>query len=394
MLAITNGRVILPDDKAGGHFAARTGLALLVEAGRIRAVVPETEIDKGRGDCRIYDAGGCFVSPGFINIHIHGCFGADTMDDSEQAIPIMRRGLPSMGVTSFLPTTMTCPAGDIEKALRRIGEQMQKTGGSLGAEVLGAHMEGPFISAAHKGAQAGENIRKADFSLLEPFSGVIRYLTLAPEELKGDYGFVGECRKRGITVSMGHTSATYEQALEAYEHGVRHATHLYNAMTAFHHRQPGVVGAVLDTDCVAELIADGIHSHAAAQRLAWRAKGGENIILITDSLRACGLGDGESELGGQKVFVRGQLAALADGTIAASVATMDHVLRTFAGSTGLSLPRAVELVSRVPAEEMGCSAERGSLEPGKLANITVFDEQVKIKASFVRGELCYPEAGA
>lgn len=389
MLAITNGRIILPDNEAGGHFMDKTGLTLLIEAGHIKAVVPDSQFGSEVEDCQIYDAQGRFVSPGFINIHIHGCFGADTMDSSEQAVLTMRRGLPSMGVTSFLPTTMTCSAEAIAIALCHIRAQMKQAGGNLGAEVLGAHMEGPFISATHKGAQAEENIRKADFSLLEPFADVVKYITLAPEELEGDYSFVERCREHGIIVSMGHTSASYEQAIEAYEHGVRHATHLYNAMTAFHHRKPGVVGAVLDTDCVTELIADGIHAHAAAQRLVWHAKGGQNIVLITDSLRACGLGDGESELGGQKVFVKGQLATLADGTIAASVATMDHVLRTFACSTGISLPRVAELVSRVPAEEMGCLAERGTLEAGKLADIVIFDEQVKIAAAFVRGELCY-----
>ena len=386
MLAIINGKVILPDAQAGGHFQAVPGRVVLIDGKYIKSIVSQQESPSVDGEYEIFDAEGRYVSPGFINIHIHGCLGADTMDKDPEAIPTMRRGLTKMGVTSLLPTTMTCPLEEIYQALANVRNNMQSEGG---AEVLGAHMEGPFISPDKKGAQSAASIRPADFKLLEPYLDVIKYITLAPEELHGDYAFVEQCRRAGIHVSMGHTSADYEAALEAYHHGIRHATHLFNAMAPFQHRKPGVVGAVLDTDCVAELIADGIHAHAAAQRLAWRLKGEGRLILITDSMRACGLSDGESELGGQKVFVKGQLATLADGTIAASVATMDHVVRTFAKSTGIGLARTVELVTRVPAEEMGCAGERGILQPGSLANIAVFDEEANVYATFVHGLLDY-----
>lgn len=388
MLAIIGGRLILPDERADGHFEALSGLALLIEDGRIKDVVPEIQLRAENKNCQTWNAGGRFVSPGFINIHIHGCFGADTMDRDPESLKTMCRKLPSLGVTSFLPTTMTCPMDEVQAALGRIREHMNNPWLAGGAEVLGANMEGPFVSRIYKGAQAEENICRADFSLVEPYKDVVKYLTLAPEELQGDYGFVRSCRYAGIIVSLGHSAAAYEEAEEAFRQGVTHATHLFNAMSPLHHRKPGAVGAVLDKDFTAELIADDVHCHPAAQRLAWRLKG-EKLILITDSCRACGLGDGESELGGQKVFVQDGVATLADGTIAASVASMDRVVAKFARNTGLSLPRAVELVTRVPARELGCEAERGSLEPGHLANITVFDDDVNIYATFVRGQLCY-----
>lgn len=383
MLAIINGRVLLPQEQ-GGHFTEQRGLAVLVEGERIHDIVPQQRL---AADMEVLDAGGRYVAPGFIDLHIHGFAGADAMDGTGEALGKMRQGLPSTGVTAFLPTTMTCPWADIEKALSVVRQEMGRPAG--GAEVLGAYLEGPFISAAHQGAQKKENIRRADFSLLEPWLDTLKYVVLAPEELQGDYSFVADCRRAGIIVSMGHTDATYEQALEAYEQGVRHATHLFNAMPPLHHRRPGAVGAALDTDCVAELIADGIHLAPAALRLVWRAKGGENIVLITDSMRACGMGDGPSELGGQQVFVKGPLATLADGTIAGSVATMNHVVKTFAEAAGIGLPGAVELATRVPAEEMGCGDERGSLKVGSLADIVIFDENIAIHAAMVRGKIAY-----
>lgn len=390
MLAIINGRLIIPTEKDDSNFEATEGNALIIENGRIKAIVPEAQAKNAAGSCKVWDAKGLYVSPGFINIHIHGCFGADTMDDDAEAIRFMRKRLPSMGVTSFLPTTMTCTEDEIRRALEHIRSNMEETGPEYGAEVLGAYLEGPFISAAHKGSQEESNILPADFTMLEPFRDIIRYVVVAPEELKGDYSFVEKCKNEGIIVSMGHTSATYEEAIEAFNHGICHVTHLYNAMSAFHHRNPGVVGAALDMDFAAELIADGVHCHAASQRTAYRLKG-DKLILITDSCRAAGLGDGESELGGHKVFVKDQVARLADGTIAAGVASMNRVVKQFSQATGTAIPRAVELATRTPAKELGCLNDRGIIKPGCLANLTVFDEDVDIYATFVEGKLLHQE---
>ena len=393
MLAIINGRLILPDERAGGHFEAISGLALLIEDGRIKDVMPEVRLRADLPDCQIWDAGGRFVSPGFIDIHIHGCFGADVMDKEPEAMKTMCQQLPSMGVTSFLPTTITSSVENIHGALERVRAHMVNPWLAGGAEVLGANMEGPFISPRYKGSHQARFVIPAHFSLVEPYADVVKYITLAVEELGGDYRFVEKCREAGIIVSLGHSNAIYEEGVEAFQQGVTHATHLYNAMSPLHHREPGVVGAVLDEDFVAELIADDIHCHPAAQRLAWQLKG-DRLVLINDSCRACGLGDGVSELGGQQIYVEGGLATLADGTIAASVASMDQVVANFARNTGISLPMAVELATKVPAQELGCLDQRGVLEPDHLANITVFDDDVNIFATFVRGQICYSQAGA
>ena len=388
MLAIVNGRLILPDERVGGHFEAISGLALLIEDGRIKDVVSEVRLRADYAKYQTWDAGGRYVSPGFINIHIHGCFGADTMDKKPEAIKTMCQNLPAHGVTSFLPTTITASIEDIQAALDRVREFMKNPWLAQGAEVLGANMEGPFINPAHRGSHQVRHVVPARFSLVEPYADVVKYITVAPEEMDG-FSFVDKCREAGIIVSIGHSGAIYEEAVDFFQQGVSHATHLYNAMSPLHHREPGVVGAVLEADnVVAELITDDVHCHPAAQRLACRLKG-DKLVLITDSCRACGLGDGVSELGGQQIYVEGGLATLADGTIAASVASMNEVVRNFARNTGLSLPRVVELVTKVPAQELDCLWQRGILEPERLANITVFDDDVNIFATFVRGQFCY-----
>lgn len=382
MLAIINGKCILPDEQ--GDFAIETGKVILCEGERIKGIVSEREAADLNIEDTI-DAKGCYVSPGFLNVHIHGCDGMDTMDDEETALPKMSRLQAKTGVTGFLPTTMTCAWDDVAKAFSHIRHYQQQQ--PAGARILGAHMEGPFISPAKKGAQAECNIRPADFELVEPWQDVVRIITLAPEELP-DYHFVELCEEAGITVSIGHTAADYETVMEAVtEHGVHHITHLYNAMTPFHHRNPGVVGAALDSLANCEIIADNVHSHPAAQRLLYHAKGGRNIILITDSLRACGVGDGPSELGGQKVFVKGELATLEDGTIAGSVATMNRCIKIFWENTGAPLARVIEMATKTPAAELNLYDELGSLEAGKRADIVIFDDDVKIKQTIIGGKV-------
>ena len=231
---------------------------------------------------------------------------------------------------------------------------------------------------------------RSDFSLLEPYQDVVKILTLAPEELGGNPFFIRQCQKAGILVSMGHTAADYDTARKAIEEwGVLHVTHLYNAMTPFQQREPGAVGAALDTAANCELITDNIHSHPMAQRLAYRMKGSRHLILITDSMRACGLGDGESELGGQKVYVKGQRATLADGTIAGSVLTMDRAMAVFRQNTGAPLAEVVSMVTQLPAQELGIYGMRGVLLPGRLADITIFDEALQIRRTIVRGRTVY-----
>jgi N-acetylglucosamine-6-phosphate deacetylase len=351
---------------------------------KITAVLPEPEFSPELAE-EIIDANGRYVSPGFINVHIHGCCGVDAMDDDAAALDKMCEILPKTGVTAFLPTTMTYDFPKIYRSLDRIKRAMGKSGGAV---VLGAHVEGPFISTKYKGAQAAQNIVQADFSLLEQYKDVMKIITLAPERLD-DYSFVELCRQNGICVSIGHSEADYEQALAAIDGGVSHVTHLFNAMPPLHHRKPGIIGAVLDSDVNCELIADNVHVHPALQRMVYRNKAAEHIILITDSMRACMLPDGKSELGGQDVFVENQVARLADGTIAGSVLTMDQAVKRFWENTGANLAEVVAMASANPAKELGLFDECGSIDVGKNADLVIFDENLTVFTTMVKGKKVY-----
>ena len=366
----------MPNDR--GEFVVRDGLAVAFD-GLIRAVEPLDRVDLRRGE--VVDADGLFVAPGFINTHIHGCNGFDTMDETPEALAEMSKFLPSTGVTAFLPTTMTMPLETVQAALSRIREAMSAP--AEGARVLGAHVEGPYISAKHKGAQAEGCIRAADFAEIADFTDVIKIITIAPEELSADSDFIQRCRRAGVIVSIGHSDADYDTAMKAIAEGANHITHLFNAQTGLHHRRPGIVGAALDSNAVVELIADNVHVHPAAQRLVWRAKAHSQIELITDSMRACGLSDGVYEFGGQRVTVRRERALLDDGTIAASIAPLNRVLAKFRANTGASIPEVVELVTKNPAVELGIYDRLGSLEVGKAGDIVLFDEDFNIKAAYV-----------
>lgn len=372
MKTLVNGRLIVPDER--GDFKIVRGALNFDE--KIFSLGEPVD------GAEIFDAENNFVAPGFVNVHIHGAAGVDTMDDDLTALKNLAEFLPTTGVTSFLPTTMTMPLEKIHGALERIRRGKNF---SHGARILGAHLEGPFISEQFNGAQASENILPADFSLIENFSDVIKIITVAPEKCPAE--FISRCREKNIVVSIGHSAATYDETLTAIAGGASHVTHLFNAQTGFHHRRLGIVNAALDSHVTVELIADDVHVHPAAQRVVARCKPRREIVLITDSFRACGLGDGVSELGGQKVFVRGKFATLADGTIAASVATMNTVLKNFCANTGMNVAAGVELVTKNPAIELGVYHLLGSLTVGKAADITIFDDDFTVKKTFVRGRL-------
>ena len=269
MKAIINGRFIIPDET--GRFTVEGGLALFFDE-KIRAIRSAATVSAAEREeleaC--IDARGAYVSPGFLNVHIHGCVGADTMDDDPEAIRKMQLFQARTGVTAFLPTTMTYDFPTLGRAFRHVREAMAR---EEGARVLGCHMEGPFISPAKKGAQAEKNIAKADFAKIAPYQDIVKIITVAPEELPDGGQFIADCHAHGIVVSLGHTAADYATARQAIEeYGAKHITHLFNAMTGLHQRHPGVVGAALDTDANCELIVDNVHIHPAAQRIVYRLK--------------------------------------------------------------------------------------------------------------------------
>lgn len=372
MTAIKNGKFILPDER-GNFFVAENKILTFDE--KILEIGDSTDAEK------IIDAENNFVAPGFINIHIHGCNNFDTMDATPAALDEMCKFLPSTGVTSFLPTTMTMKISEIKNALKNI--RVNKN--IYGAKILGANLEGPFISEKFCGAQDKKNIISTDFEIFADFLDVIKIITIAPEELN-DFNFIDRCREKNIVVSIGHSAANYETALKAIQRGANHITHLFNAQTGLHHRKPGIVGAAFDSNATVELIADNVHTSPTAQRVVWKVKPCEEIILITDSFRACGIGNGESELGGQKVFVRGNLATLADETIAASIAKLNEVAKNFHENTSATVAETVELVTKNPAKKLDLYDKIGSLEVGKSADFVIFDENFNVKKTFVNGQ--------
>ena len=345
----------------------------------------ESLIDEGRFE---------FVLPGFIDVHIHGSGGKDVMDGTPEALAHISRTITQAGTTSYLPTTMTMSEEKICKALENIRNEktrLEAEGKTEGARILGAHLEGPFISEKFKGAQAAEHIQKPNNRWLKNYYDVVKLITMAPEEDE-NFEMIKEWSQRGIVVSVGHTAADYDTAVAAYEAGARHITHLFNAMTPLHHRNPGVVGAALNQPFAVEVICDGFHVHRDAVALVTRAKALEKIIMITDCMRAGFQGDGESELGGQKVYVRGDQCLLASGTIAGSILRMDQALRNLISFTELELVDAVKMLGLNAAKDLGVDALYGSISVGKFADLVFMDDAMHVKKTLVSGVTQFEEA--
>ena len=373
MKAIVNGKIILPDSIVEGR-------ALLFDekiAG-LSETVPE--------GAEIIDAKGRYVAPGLVDIHIHGYLGEDTSDGSVEGIRKMAEGIVKNGVTAWLPTTMTVSYDDLRHAFDAVRVLMDKKNNPKGAQIMGVHAEGPFINPSKKGAQAVEYIRPADAPFLIENSDVIRIVTIAPE-MPGALDCIREVtEKTSILVSMGHTAANYETAKAGIEAGVRHATHLFNAMTPLNHRDPGVVGASLADDRVStELIAETFHISPDLFGLVAKVKG-DNLILITDCTRAGGLEDGEYTLGGQPIFVKGIECRLADGTIAGSVLKLNNAIRNMRDHTSLPLEQIVRMASINAARCIGLDKTKGSLEAGKDADIILADENFAVSETIIAGE--------
>ena len=380
---ITNGRLpaeFVDNDPTGDGFG--TG-SIMLERDRITAVG-----ERMTGDGQELDAAGCYILPGFVDVHVHGGDGRDTMDADPDALAAMGRFFARHGVTGYLPTTMTAPLADIRAAVATVAGA---TAPIDGARMLGVHLEGPYISPAFPGAQQPADIRSPNVGEFADMvaAGPVRMITLAPEQ-PGAQDLVRAALDAGVTVVAGHTSATYEEAIDAFDLGVSQATHTYNAMTGLHHRRPGTLGAVLTDDRVfAQLIADNIHVHPAAMALLARCKGAARTVLITDAMRAAGLAAGDYELGGQPVTVRDGRCCLADGTLAGSVLTMDRALANFMAATDWSLAQAWPTTSRTPAASIGLSDQLGSIQPGYLADLVLLDEDHVVVATIVGGQIAY-----
>lgn len=333
----------------------------------------------------IIDANGDYVSPGFIDLHIHGAGGKDTMDGTISDLEAISVTIAQNGVTGFLPTTLSMEKHKIHQALDAISIAMKTE--PVGAKILGAHMEGPFLSPVYCGAHDVGKLQKADFRFIQDYLDVIKIITFAPEE-DPEFRFLKQVHTDSrILLSMGHTNSDYETAMEAMRLGVNHATHLFNAMPPFLHREPGPIGAVLNSKMTYELIADTIHVHPAFFQILLNAKGKEKMVLITDSTRAAGMEAGVWELGGQKVIADGNSVRLSDGKLAGSIVGMNKAVYNILQHTDLEIHEAVGLASINPAKLIGLDQHKGSIEIGKDADIVVFDEKLNVKLTILEGRI-------
>lgn len=342
-------------------------------------------------DGRMLDASGCYVIPGLVDVHFHGCVGEDFSDASPEGLQRMADFELSQGVTYICPAGMTLPEDQLTAICRNAAAHRAKNAG--GAQLVGLHLEGPFLSTAKKGAQNGDFLHDPDSAMLRRLQkaaeGCVKLVTVAPEQ-PGAMDFIRAAVADGIAVSVGHTTADYDTAAAAFAAGADHATHLYNGMPPLHHRSPGVIGAAFDDPKVqVELICDGIHIHSSVVRATFRLFGAERVILISDSLRATGMPDGQYPFGGQEIEVHGNRATILGHpeTLAGSVTSLMGCLRQ-AVAFGVPLADAVRAASYNPARSIGIDRQAGSLDTGKEASLILLDrEDLSIRAIVFQGEL-------
>ncbi|MFQ6053352.1 MAG: N-acetylglucosamine-6-phosphate deacetylase, partial [Candidatus Bathyarchaeia archaeon] len=373
-------------------FETVPGGAVVVEDGRITYVGAE---DEAEVPARTYDFHGDFVAPGFIDLHTHGGAGFDVMDATAGALDGVAGFLAAGGVTSFLPTASSAPHENLMALAHAVKTVMDR--GPLSAEVLGLHLEGPYLNPARRGAQDAAYIRPPDIDevaeIQREAGGAMRMLTLAPEAA-GALEMAGWLRSQGVVPAVGHTDATYVEMEGAVDSGFRHVSHLFNGMRPFHHRDPGVVGAALTDDGVTvDVIADGVHLHPAALRLTVATKGAERTALVSDSIGPAGLPDGEYLSGGRRVILESGRCLLELGVLAGSTIRLCEAVRNMMELTGRPLTEAVEMASTTPARIIGAADRKGRLEPGLDADLTVFDRRFNVLLTMVGGRVVY-ERGA
>lgn len=359
---------------------------IIVKSGKIAG------LGKGEyeGTLPKYDANGLHVLPGFIDIHIHGGYGEDAMDASETGLKHLAESLLSEGTTSFLATTMTQSDDNIIKALKNIVKYQANHNKYQAADIVGIHLEGPFISEHKVGAQNPKYVQRPSIEKIQQFQNIanqqIKVITFAPE-VSGARETLAAFHDK-IKFSIGHTVATYDEVNEAVEQGARHVTHLYNAGTPFEHREPGVFGAAWTNDTLStELIVDGIHSHPAAVKIALKQKGNKQFLLITDAMRAKGMPDGEYDLGGQNVHVKGAEARLESGALAGSILKMNEGVKNLMVFTGESLDKIWRVTSLNQAIALNIEHQKGSLAVGKDADIVILDNDQTVCATIKEGEI-------
>jgi N-acetylglucosamine-6-phosphate deacetylase len=380
---VIGGRVILEDRIC-------EEAVLVCEAGKIEYVGPRREEVP---DVVLTDG---YIAPGYVDIHIHGCQGHDVMDGTETALQGISQALVTRGVTGFLATTLTADLQSLLHVLELCREFANEQIGAdrgAGASLLGVHLEGPWINKRYRGAQNEAHVVppcvEEAKSLLAAAGGLLKVVTLAPEQPHA-YEVIAYLHEQGVKASVGHTDATYEHVQTALQHGLSHVTHCFNAMRGLHHREPGVVGAAMHHDeLTTELIADGVHVHPVVMSILYRIKQAAKLVLVSDSMRAVGLGDGEYDLGCLRVQMKNGEARLEDGTLAGSTLTLERAVQNMVRLCNVSLPDAVRMASATPAEVIGFGDRKGKLAAGYDADFLLLDDELNVRQTYVGGQLAY-----
>lgn len=385
-MIITNGTIVTDDLITKG--------TVVTIGDRIMYVGNEEEGEKIKkaaipGVFEIIDAQGGIIAPGLIDVHMHGSAGLELMDGTAEAIRTMARFLAESGTVGFLPSTVTA----MEEKTRAVVELVADyVGADDEAEVLGVHLEGPYINEKYKGAQYGPAIRQPNLDELAELQGILgeklRLVTLAPE-VPGSLEAIAWLKERGVTVSIGHSDATYEQALAGFAAGITHATHTYNGMRGLHHREPGALGAILATPGIwAELVADLVHVHPGAIKVMLRSVGTQNMVLVTDAVQATGLPEGEYMLGDQRIFVKDGAARLVEGNLAGSTLTMLKAVRNMIEEIGVPMQEAFRMASSNPAQSIQL-VDRGWIREGNRADFVILTANFEVQKTIIAGKVVY-----
>ncbi|WP_238579129.1 N-acetylglucosamine-6-phosphate deacetylase [Neobacillus niacini] len=387
LLLMVHGKAVLENEVAESIY-------IFIENGKIQEIGPIKALPSHLENVeKIEIPEGQNVVPGFIDVHIHGAAGADTMDATIEALETMAKALPAEGTTSFLATTITQKHENIENALRNAALYLNGHNDSGKADILGVHLEGPFINKKRAGAQPMEYIINPDIELFKHWQelaeGSIKLVTVAPE-LENGTNFVSYLHENEVIASIGHSDAVYEEMENAVQAGAKQVTHLFNGMRGIHHREPGVAGsALLFKELMVELIADGIHVRPEVMKLVINAKGTEGMILITDAMRAKCLKNGIYDLGGQDVSVANGKALLADGTLAGSILKMNDSVKNILEAADISLSKAVQMASVNPAKQLNVYDRKGSISVGKDADLTILSNEYQVELTICRGEMAF-----
>ncbi|MFZ7155452.1 N-acetylglucosamine-6-phosphate deacetylase [Avibacterium avium] len=359
---------------------------VVINQGKIESIQEEKPVD-----CDVHYYPDSYLSAGFIDVHIHGRAGADVMDENDTALATIAQALPQTGVIAWVGTTVSAPWQNILSSMQRMKDYIQQ-GKQSGAELLGSFMEGPYFTERHRGSHPTEYLMPPTIPQLEELLQIsdrtLLRVAIAPE-IENAEPAIKWLVENGVKVSVAHTNATFEQVTKAYYLGADCGVHLFNGMSALHHREPGCTGAVLYHDMLAEIIADGIHVHPAVLNLAYKLKTYRKMVLITDCMRAGGLPDGEYTLGVQTVRVENGQARTFDGSLAGSTCSLDQALRNMVFKADVPVWEAIQMVTTIPATYLGVADRIGDIAVGKEANFTLLNKELQVQATYIQGEQVY-----